>query len=99
MASGNVHSHSLEDMNERVDSMALILRALWALLEEQGLTADQLIDKIEELDLLDGKADGKVTALATDCPSCGSKVAAGLNKCQFCGTDVRAEDPGPLGDL
>lgn len=46
----------------------------------------------------DGVADGKVTRVPVDCPSCNSKVAAGLAKCQYCGTDLAADDH-PLGRL
>lgn len=70
-----LHTNRIEDVNERVDRLAMIVRAMWALLEEQGYTAEQLIAKLEELDLADGEIDGKVTQQALDCPSCQSKVA------------------------
>lgn len=100
VADGTIHSNRIEDLAERVDSMAMIMRAMWALLEENGYTPDQLMDKLEELDLADGMADGRITARVLDCPECGSKVAAGLVSCQFCGTRVRPEgDEHPLSDI
>jgi hypothetical protein len=94
------HTNRVEDLSERIDSMAMILRGMWALLEENGYTADQLLDRIEEIDLADGMADGRITVRPIDCPSCGSKVAAGLATCQFCGTQVRpVGDEHPLGDI
>ena len=72
---------------------------MWELLEEQGMTADQLMEKLEAIDLGDGSADGQVRQLAADCRSCGSKVAAGLSKCQFCGADVRREDDHPMDQI
>lgn len=96
---GAQHSNRVEDLGERIDEMAMVLRAMWALLEENGYTADQLMDKIEQLDLADGTADGQVTDSPLDCPSCDSKVAIGLAACQFCGATVRIDDGHPLGGL
>lgn len=99
VADGTVHTNRIEDLNERIDKLALIVRALWALLEEQGMTAEQLVAKLEELDLADGHADGQVTRRPVDCPSCQSKVAPGLPACQFCGTRIVREDAHPLGEV
>ena len=98
-ADGTIHSNRIEDLNERIDSLAMIVRALWALLEEQGITNEQLIAKLAELDQLDGVADNRVRMGPVDCPSCDSKVAAGLSRCQFCGTEVIRGDDHPLGHL
>lgn len=98
-ADGTIHGNRIEDLDERIDSVALIMRAMWALLEEQGLTNDQLIAKIEELDMLDGTPDGKMTRPPIDCPGCDSKVAPGLTRCQFCGTDVAPVDDHPIGNV
>lgn len=99
VADGTRHTNRIEDVEERIDQLALILRGMWALLEEGGVTPEQLMAKLEELDLADGVADGKVTPLPTDCPSCDSRVAAGLTKCQFCGADVETGSDHPLGQL
>jgi hypothetical protein len=98
VADGTIHSNRIEDLNERIDQLAMIIRGMWALLEEGGVTTEQLMTKLEELDMLDGVADGKVTRGPVDCPSCDSKVAAGLTKCQYCGADVVGSDH-PLGQL
>lgn len=89
----------IEDLDERLDKLAMIVRAIWALLEAQGLTADQLIAKLEEIDLLDGVVDGQVRPRVIDCPSCHSKVAVGLMACQFCGAQVRNEAGHPLSQI
>jgi hypothetical protein len=94
-----IHTNRIEDANERIDRLAMIVRAMWALLEEEGYTADRLVAKLEELDLLDGEIDGQVSQQALDCPSCQSKVASGLRSCQFCGETVRTEDGHPLAGI
>ena len=99
VADGTHHTNRIEDINERLDSMAMIMRAMWSLLEEQGLTTDQLLAKMEELDLMDGVEDGQMKRGAVDCPSCDSKVAPGLSRCQFCGAEVAPLDDHPLGQV
>lgn len=99
VADGTVHTNRIEDLNERIDQLAMIVRGMWALLEEGGVTPEQLIAKLEELDLQDGVADGKVTRGPVDCPSCDSRVAAGLSRCQFCGAEIDTGDDHPLGRL
>jgi predicted HAD superfamily Cof-like phosphohydrolase len=98
-ADGTRHSNRIEDLNERVDRLVMILRATLALLEEQGITPERLMAKIEELDLQDGSDDGQLREGVVDCPSCESKVAPGLRRCQFCGTEVRAEDGHPIDSI
>jgi len=79
--------------------MAIIMRAIWSLLEEQGMTTEQLVAKIEELDHMDGNPDGRMRRGPVDCPQCDSKVAPGLKKCQYCGAEVQPLDDHPLGQL
>ena len=84
-------------VEDRVDRLTLIVAAMWSLLEEQGLTEDQLHERIRTLDEADGISDGKMTPQPTTCASCGAKVGAGLAACQFCGTTVAVDaQPGPF---
>lgn len=99
VADGTLATNRIEDTNERIDSLAMIVRAMWALLEEQGLTQEQLIAKIDELDLLDGIDDGQMRRGPVDCPECDSKVAPGLTKCQYCGAEVKPLDSNPIGNV
>ncbi|MGH8949735.1 MAG: hypothetical protein ACRDXF_12815 [Acidimicrobiia bacterium] len=98
VADGTHHTNRLQDLNERIDRLVMILRATVALLEQQGITPEMLMAKIEELDLRDG-VDERVRDLIVECPSCQSKVAPGLRNCQLCGTEVRADTGHPLGHV
>lgn len=98
-ADGIRHTNRIEDLEDRIDQLALVVRGMWALLEEGGVTSEQLVAKIEKLDLADGVADGKVTRLPVDCPSCDSRVPAGLSSCQYCGATVRQGEDHPLGNI
>ena len=87
----------LFSIEDRLDRIILIVAAMWSLLEEQGLTEEQLHERIRVLDEADGVPDGKMTPQPTTCASCGAKVGAGLAACQFCGTAVAATaQPGPF---
>lgn len=99
VADGTIHTNRIEDLIERIDAMAMIMRGMWALLEEQGFTNEQLIAKLEELDAMDGTVDGQMKSGPVPCRSCDSKVPAGLSKCQYCGAEVAEVDDHPLGQL
>jgi hypothetical protein len=99
VADGTHHTNRIEDLNERIDRLVMIMRATLALLEEQGITPERLMEKINELDLQDGVDDERVRDLIVECPSCQSKVAPGLRNCQMCGTEVRADTGHPLANI
>jgi len=99
VADGTHHTNRIEDLNERIDKLLMIVRGMWALMEEQGLTAEQLMAKIDEIDLQDGTDDGQVRPQVVECPSCQSKVAPNLRSCQLCGTEVRPDNGHPLGHV
>lgn len=84
------------DIHARVDRLILVVDAMWSLLEESGYTDEQLRERIEEIDALDGAIDGVRRLPPTPCRECGTMVSADSPKCQFCGADVRhTEPPGP----
>lgn len=86
------------DVDERIDRLVLLVEAMWALLREQGLSDEDLAEKLMELDQSDGTVDGRRAPPPSTCGSCGSKVAAGLSACQFCGTAVSTGST-PFGSL
>ena len=85
---------TVEQVEERVAHLALICRALFELLQEKtGVTQMELAAKITEVDLRDGKADGRMTPLPKKCPSCQSMMAPRFNRCLFCGYKDQSADP------
>ncbi len=85
---------SVRAMEKKLDSLALICRAMFELLEEKtGVSEQELIRKITEVDLRDGAADGKMTAKAKPCPSCDSMMSPKFNRCLFCGHRDEVSDP------
>ena len=88
MVEGNRLLDRVEDVDERFDKLLYIVRAIWAIMEEQGLTSYDLIEKIQELDISDEIEDRTVRQSAKKCPSCESIVPAGHENCQVCSTAV-----------
>lgn len=73
-----------------VEKLFLIAKALWVLLkEEHGYTDESLLQKIKEIDLEDGKLDGKISKVEPpNCPKCGHKVIGKHPVCLYCGTTI-----------
>lgn len=82
----------LIDVDERIDRVVLLVEAMWAVLREHGVSDEDLAARLMELDQSDGTMDGRRTPAPSTCRSCGSKVAAGLRACQFCGTELPTEE-------
>jgi len=82
-------SMDVKDLCNRVDSLTLVSMALVELLKkETTLTDDVIRKKIEEIDLLDGKIDGKVARPPLDCPSCNRRNNARRTHCLYCGDEL-----------
>lgn len=79
-----------EELERRVERLSLMTEALWTLLRERlGLTDEELLSMAEEIDLSDGKLDGRVNRTSSACTSCGRMVSARHVKCIYCGTPVQ----------
>ena len=79
---------AVEVLDERLGRTLLVIEALWTLLKEAGYTDEQLAARLTELDEAEGMVDGRHVPHPSTCSNCGSKVAEGLPRCQFCGTDI-----------
>lgn len=74
-------------LENRVERLALVCEALWTLLRDKaGAREEELIDRIMQLDLADGKLDGKsARASVRGCARCGRPVGKRFDKCMYCG--------------
>ncbi len=78
--------HSTEELENAMEHLALACRAMWSLLTENTtLTDDDLLKRMEQIDLQDGRADGKVTGKIAKCPKCGRTMPPKRSKCMYCG--------------
>ena len=81
----DVHYRTSEH-GDRLDAMALTITAMLSIMQERfGVTEQQLIARMQEIDVRDGKLDGKVSASTTQCSGCGRMMSARHKRCIYCG--------------
>ncbi|HUG17900.1 MAG TPA: hypothetical protein VMM56_02915 [Planctomycetaceae bacterium] len=82
----------LRRVYDRIDSLALICQAMWELIRDRTTLTDQDIErKVEEIDLRDGKADGKMSTPPRNCTQCGRVIARRHSRCLYCGVEFEKE--------
>jgi hypothetical protein len=83
----------VSDLKGKCDKALLVCEALWSFINERlGVTEDELIDRIKEIDLSDGKMDGKARRTVMECPHCNRTISMRYQRCIYCG-EVVEHDP------
>lgn len=76
-------------MEKRMNRLTLHCQAMWELLRERAeFTDDQLAAKVLEVDLRDGRNDGRIATQIMDCPGCGRKTNSKRSSCVICGAEL-----------
>jgi hypothetical protein len=92
-AAGRTAARRTEELDDRLDRTLLACEAMWSILREKlGVTDVDLVERFNQLDLTDGKLDGKVRKAPVSCPKCGRAMSRRLTKCMYCGQPV-VHDP------
>jgi hypothetical protein len=74
------------DLEKRTDRLGLVCQALWELLRERtGMTEDEVLQRMHEIDLRDGVEDGRISGTKVQCESCGSTCNSAAARCIYCG--------------
>jgi hypothetical protein len=61
---------------------------MWTLIQnETDLTEEHLRQRIQEIDSLDGVADGRITGHVTHCSICKRPVSSRHTRCIYCGSE------------
>lgn len=77
---------SIAELQASFDRLSLLSLAMWQLLREKaGITDEELVGKIHELDLQDGVRAGKVQARPRNCSECGRQNNGERDACLYCG--------------
>ncbi len=85
----HVHSQKIEQLEKEVDALTLVCMAMWELLgKSQGYFLKDLEAKMAELDLRDGKLDGRYSSAPELCPKCSRKLGSRRHFCLYCGASV-----------
>lgn len=77
----------IRELQAKIDHLSLVCLAMSEMLEGVGFTQKMQLSKIEEIDLRDGKLDGKFLPSHT-CTVCTRVVAARHSSCMYCGTKI-----------
>src|SRR5438270_6899168 len=83
-----------QEMAYRLDRLTLANMALWSLLKEKvGLTEEELVARMQEIDLRDGQVDGRVRQEIAICPNCQQTLSRKHHRCLYCGYTPEATEP------
>lgn len=94
MGASIIAEDAIKNAELRVQALELTCAALWTILKEKnGLTDEDLVRAIHEVDARDGTVDGKISHVAKECPRCHRKLLTrNPTKCAWCGGEL-----SPLG--
>jgi hypothetical protein len=77
------------DVESRLERTMLACEAMWSLLREKlGATDLELLERMNQLDLTDGRLDGKISKTAVACPKCNRTITRRHAKCMYCGQPI-----------
>lgn len=76
----------LRALQKDFDLLSLVNQSLIEIVSEKlGITEEDILQKIEEVDLRDGVKDGKLSTATLQCPKCHRGYNMRLDKCLYCG--------------
>ncbi len=79
-------SGEIKQLTEDIQRLKLMNQALWELIRDRArLTDKDLEEKALEIDLRDGKQDGRMSETALRCPSCNRVSSSRHWRCLYCG--------------
>jgi hypothetical protein len=84
----------MQSLEDEIARLRVITEAMWELMSEvTGLTVEQLGIRIYEVDMDDGRADGRKTHPMVDCMKCQAKIDQSDKNCTYCGEPAPARSP------
>jgi len=92
MTSQTTGGSEIRTLRCEVDRLHMIVEALWSFIQElTGYSDNELIQRITEIDLRDGKLDGKSAPKEKStvfCHECNRPLSKNKPVCIYCGTSV-----------
>ena len=78
-----------DQLSMRTDRLVLVVTAMWSLLREKtNLSEQDLETRVREIDLRDGRLDGKVSRHPASCAKCGRALSPRHASCFYCGGEI-----------
>ncbi|HWL08881.1 MAG TPA: hypothetical protein VNQ76_10770 [Planctomicrobium sp.] len=79
----------VHDLELSLDRLSLATMAIAEILRDRShITEEEIEAKIEEIDLRDGKLDGRLREPVTTCTSCDRTNPARRSQCLYCGESL-----------
>ena len=79
----------VQDLQRKCDGLTIACQSLWEIVRDRaGIGDEALLAKMQEVDLRDGQADGKISPALASCPSCGRRSNAARKLCLYCGASM-----------
>jgi hypothetical protein len=89
-ARANAADEDIRSLRAQVDHLSMVNMALWSIVREKlALTDQDLAARVEEIDLSDGRLDGRIGVPTRECLKCGRTVASRHDRCLYCGGQPR----------
>lgn len=91
ITSGN----AISNVQAQLDTLVLANQAMWEILSKKlGVTESELVKLMSDIDLRDGKADGRITKTQIrQCSDCCHKIKKQRPNCYWCGSKMNMESP------
>lgn len=84
----------LAELEARLDSLTLACMAMWRLIQRKhGISDDEFSAMVREVDLSDGRLDGRIAPETKSCATCGRAMSSRHVKCLYCGGDNLQRKP------
>ena len=75
-----------EELRSQVDRLQMICEGMWTIIKTHTAATDEdLARLVEQIDLRDGKINGKTASIPQNCSSCGRVVSVRTLVCLYCG--------------
>lgn len=79
----------LAAQERRLERLALHCQAMWEMLRERAeFSEEEFINKVLEVDLRDGRTDGRMHAKPSECPNCHRMTNSRRATCVICGVEL-----------
>ena len=82
---------SAVSMRQDIEKLYILIEALWCIVREtSGLKDEDLAELAKQIDLQDGRLDGRNSSNADvrKCSSCGRTILRGQSRCSYCGEEM-----------
>ena len=83
---------SAVSMRQDIEKLYMLVEALWLVVKEtSGMNDEDLAELVKQIDLQDGKLDGRNSSNAAirKCANCGRILLRGQSKCAYCGKEFQ----------